>query len=87
MIIIIKCKIKKIYTYEFMENIGVGVSIGYGVLFIACSVGCYFIHILILKIKYIYLIKNKEKKDFNDEINKIIQMTDLSKATTYDEIV
>ena len=87
MIIIIICNIKKIYTYEFMENIGFVGSIGYGVLFIACSVGCYFIHILILKIKYIYLIKIKEKKEFNDEINKIIQMTDLSKSTTYDEIV
>ena len=86
-IIIIICKINNIYTYEFLENIGVGGFIGYGILFIACSVGCYFIHVLILKIKYNYLIKNKEKKDFNDEINKIIQMSDLSKASTYDEIV
>ena len=70
-----------------MENIGVSGFIGYGILFIVCSIGCYFIHILILKMKYRYLIKNKEKKDFNDEINKIIQMSDLSKASTYDEIV
>ena len=86
-IIIIICRIKNIYTYEFMKNIGICGYIGNGVLFITCSVGCYFIHILILKIKYIYLIKNKEKKELNDEINKIIQMSDLSKATTYDEII
>ena len=87
MIIIIICKIKNIYTYEFLENIGVGGFVAYGILFIVFAVGCYFIHILILKVKYKYLIKNKEKKDFNDEINKIIQMSDLSKASTYDEIV
>ena len=84
--IIIICKINNIYTYEFLENIGVGGFIGYGTLFIACTIGCYFIHILILKMKYKYIIKNKEKRDFNDEINKIIQMTDLSKESTEDEI-
>jgi hypothetical protein len=86
LIIITICKINNIYTYEFLENIGVEGSIGYGILFITCSIGCYFIHILILKMKYKYIIKNKEKRDFNDEINKIIQMTDLSKASTEDEI-
>ena len=43
------------------------------------------LHIFIIHLKYKYIIKNKEKQDFNDKINKIIQMSDLSKTSTDDE--
>ena len=85
MIIIIVCYTENIYTYEFLKDIPIGGLIGYAILFIALSFGCYIIHINILKLKYKYIIKNKEKQDFNDEINKIIQMSDLSKTSTDDE--
>ena len=39
-------------------------------------------HIFLLKLKYKYIIKNKEKQDFNEEVNKIIQMNDMSKTST-----
>ena len=85
MIIIIICREYNIYTYEFLENISSWVLFGYGILFLCFSFGSYYIHIFILQVKYKYIIKNKEKQDFNDEINKIIQMSDLSKMSTEDE--
>ena len=86
MIIIIVCRDNNIYTYEFLQNISSWGLFGYGILFVGFSLGGYFIHILILQAKYKYIIKNKEKQDFNDEVNKIIQMSDLSKISTEDEI-
>ena len=86
MIIIVVCRDNNIYTYEFLKNISSWGLFGYGILFVGFSLGGYFIHILILQAKYKYIIKNKEKQDFNDEVNKIIQMTDLSKISTEDEI-
>jgi hypothetical protein len=86
MIIIVVCRDNNIYTYEFLKNISSWGLFGYGILFVGFSLGSYFIHILILQAKYKYIIKNKEKQDFNDEVNKIIQMSDLSKISTEDEI-
>ena len=50
-------------------------------LFIGSSFGCYMLHIFIIHLKYKYIIKNKEKQHFNEEINKIIQMGDVSKES------
>jgi len=86
MIIIIICRVNKIYVYKFLESTSFGGIIGYGILFIIFSFGSYFLHIFILHLKYKYIIKNKEKQDFNDEVNKIIQMSDMSKTNTDDEI-
>ena len=85
-IIIMICRLNQIYVYEFLEDISVWGIIGYGILFIAFSFGSYLLHIFILQLKYIYIIKNKEKQDFNEEVNKIIQMGDMSKTSTDDEI-
>ena len=86
MIIIIICRANKIYVYEFLEDIPVGGLFGYGILFICCTFGAYLLHIFILQLKYKYIIKNKEKQDFNEEVNKIIQMSDMSKTSTDDEV-
>ena len=81
-IILIICNVEDIYTYEFLHNISTWGFIGYAILSIVASFGCYMFHIFLLKLKYKYIIKNKEKQDFNEEINKIIQMTDVSKIST-----
>ena len=84
-IIIIICQTNKIYTYDFLKKISIFDHILLANLFIGSSFGCYMLHIFIIHLKYKYIIKNKEKQDFNDEINKIIQMSDLSKMSTEDE--
>ncbi len=81
-IILIICDSSDIYTYEFLNNISTFGFIGYGILSIIISFGCYMFHIFLLKLKYKYIIKNKEKQDFNEEVNKIIQMNDMSKTST-----
>ena len=85
MIIIIICRANNVYVYEFIEDISVGGFIGYALLFIVLTFGAYLLHIFILQLKYKYIIKNKEKHDFNEEVNKIIQMSDFSKTSTDDE--
>ena len=85
MIIILICRANDIYTYEFLENISIGGLIGYGILFMGISFLVYILHIFILQLKYKYIIKYKEKQDFNEEVNKIIQMTDISKISTDEE--
>ena len=79
-IIIIFCQVHNIYTYEFLDNIPIIVLIIYGAIFIAASFCCYHLHVFIFRLKYKYIIKIKEKQFFNEEINKIIQMGDLSKG-------
>ena len=81
-IILIICNAEDIYTYEFLKDISTLGFIGYAILTIAVSFGCYMFHIFILKLKYKYIIKYKEKQDFNEEVNKIIQMTDVSRIST-----
>lgn len=85
-IILLLCHAYDIYPYDFLKNTSTIGFICYGILFVALSFGAYIVHIFIFKLKYKYIIKNKEKQDFNDEVNKIIQLTDLSKISTEDDI-
>lgn len=80
-IIIIICQTNKIYTYDFLKKISIFDHIMLANLFIGSSFGCYMLHIFIIHLKYKYIIKNKEKQHFNEEINKIIQIGDVSKES------
>ena len=64
--------------YTFLETITFWPALGYSVLFIIVAVLCYFFQILLLKIKYKYILKEEEvPENYNEEINKVIQMSDL----------
>ena len=64
--------------YIFLEKIKWWGFPLYVMLFSIILVSCYFLHIILMKIKYEYILNNKTNSaNYNEEINKVIQMTDI----------
>lgn len=64
--------------YHFLESITFWPLLGCCILFSIIAILCYFFQILILKIKFVYILKIKDvPENYNEEINKVIQMSDM----------
>ena len=65
--------------YHFLEDIKIWALLLYFALFSVIIILCYFLQIYLMKIKYLYILKMKDvPQNYNEEINKVIQMTDIS---------